>query len=724
MLFSLNYLKKISNLSSKINDEEIIAAFNNLGFEVEKVIQMPRVAKLQFGKVLKTYKNPHGNKLTVCEIMFSDKTRLIQTTAQNVVHGKIVLACVDGSQIENHVFTSKILQKIVSEGMLTSATELGLSGKLLFGDDEGISFYDEISDLNINPIDYLGLNDTIIDLAILPNRPDANSYLIMAHELAAYFHSNLQTLVDKTLRKDKQTSLVIKDLANNVLAAIETANLYKLSFFEKTLIVKSGLQVSDDINDLASLTFLMTGQVIHTLDRDKIGNKLQITKILQQKMIAINQQQIRLDQNNLVISDEKNIIALAGIDVVKQFGANNLSKNVVFIFGQFEHSSVQKNISSVNYVNSKIMQMSKLSNHALIHFANTFLLSKLNDDYVCHNLPILTKKTPIIYDNKTINQWAGFDLTKTSLFSQTLASLKILGFAITPKTITPPWYRHDVILMQDIIEEIFRFYNYNNFTLVAPAFSNFKVSELNDYDALLVAQGFNEVITYFLTSATANQFNPFGFKNQLDLLHPISNLRAQLRNSIVISLQEIAEYHFKNKINTFDFFEISQIHDGKKVLGLCSTSRNFNEFKRVLLNIFGDVLVFKHEKNAFLHPNFSANIYYQNQHIGYIGKLNPHLFNYDVLFCELMLDKILLNVSRTIFKMQAYEALPLKVRDITIDLQSHFSIAHTVNQIKQIDGIFDVAIIDKFVQKAITKVTLRISGNEQAIKELDKNFNE
>lgn len=76
------------------------------------------------------------------------------------------------------------------------------------------------------------------------------------------------------------------------------------------------------------------------------------------------------------------------------------------------------------------------------------------------------------------------------------------------------------------------------------------------------------------------------------------------------------------------------------------------------------------------------------------------------------------------FKAQPYDELPLKIRDINVDLPAHDSIDQTVNFISKIPGIFAVTIIDKFVSDNLTKVTLRISGNDEAIAKIDENFNQ
>jgi len=188
MLFSYKELRKLANLPESVKLDDITKAINSIGFEVEETFTYGNVEGIKFGKVLDTSKNPDGDKLTVCKVQFEDKERTIQTTATNVVVGATIIAFVPGSKMGDITFDAKEMKGVVSEGMLTSLEELGVKKdniRDLYGD--GIMLYEGIEDLTIDPIEYLGLQDTIIDVDILSNRSDAQSYFVMARELAAYF---------------------------------------------------------------------------------------------------------------------------------------------------------------------------------------------------------------------------------------------------------------------------------------------------------------------------------------------------------------------------------------------------------------------------------------------------------------------------------------------------------------------------------------------------------
>src|SRR5574344_897 len=99
MFFSEYKLRELANIDKKITTEEIVKAINSIGFEVKTIFKFNFVENIKFGHVLKTYPNPESEKLTVCEIKFADKIRIIQTAAKNVKSNDYVMAFIPGSKL-------------------------------------------------------------------------------------------------------------------------------------------------------------------------------------------------------------------------------------------------------------------------------------------------------------------------------------------------------------------------------------------------------------------------------------------------------------------------------------------------------------------------------------------------------------------------------------------------------------------------------------------------
>ena len=189
MFFSETKLRQLANLEEHIKIEDIVNAINSIGFEVEGVTKFNSVENVKFGHVINTYKNPNSEKLTVCEIEFNDKKRTIQTAAKNVKNGDYLISFIPGSKLNDIEIKSKEMAGILSEGMLASFSELGFNNNLIPKElNDGILILDKI-DLSLDPIKLFNLHDNIIEVSILSNRSDAQSYEIFSKELAAFFHT-------------------------------------------------------------------------------------------------------------------------------------------------------------------------------------------------------------------------------------------------------------------------------------------------------------------------------------------------------------------------------------------------------------------------------------------------------------------------------------------------------------------------------------------------------
>ncbi|XP_023226524.1 uncharacterized protein LOC111627186 [Centruroides sculpturatus] len=178
----------MANLPAEMSDQLVVDALVQLGFEVESQVRFPLVEGVKFGRVHAVEPNPSADRLAVCQVVFNDQTRTIQTSATNVRVGAVVAAFVSGSRLGETVFSPRKMQGVVSEGMLISLSEVGYASALLGPLGQGITLFEAEMDLDHDPVDLLGLNDTLLDITVLPNRPNSRCYQAIARELAAFFH--------------------------------------------------------------------------------------------------------------------------------------------------------------------------------------------------------------------------------------------------------------------------------------------------------------------------------------------------------------------------------------------------------------------------------------------------------------------------------------------------------------------------------------------------------
>ena len=709
MLFSYKELKRLAGLNDETTLENVVKAINSIGFEVESTKKFGDVEGIKFGKVLTVEKNPNAEKLNICLIKFSDKERIIQTNAANVSVGMNIVAFIPGARSGEIIFDSKTMQGVESEGMLSSLNELGVNKELLRdGMSEIIQAYEDIT-LDMDPIEYLGLNDSIIDVDILSNRSDAQSYLIMARELAAYFGTNPLTL---SINKSTFDSLIkVTPGMHSKLSFIEGKNDFSISLKEQILLAKSGIKSINNIVDLTNLILIMSGQPTHAYDKSLVGNEFS-TKISSEKVIIFGDREIQLEENLVVTSDSISI-SLAGVIGFEKTGVVSDTKDFILELGNFNIREVRKTLKTIKLNTQAGIQSSKILANGTMKLAIDYISTKLNtfSKEINFKVPI---NNIIDFSLTSLSQVAGFDISASDKYEKTINSLEILGFKINDNKVEIPSYRHDINTQQDLNEEFLRFYGYDNIPLIPPKITPFKVKKYNDYKESISAIGYDEVVTYTLTSNEKNIFNPFGFHKTISLETFVSKEREEIRNSQIPSILEIVEYNIKRNLTNLNIFSEGMINNGKFTTILASTTKNFNEMKQDVVNLLPEGIKFIQTTDSEMHPGISADIILNNEKIGTIGSINPKIVNSSILIAEF----IKVDLQKKI-KYNTYSTKPLKNRDVTFELKDKENIGSYIFGI----NIVEKKVIDTFIKDSINKVTVRFTGTKEQIEEIDNKFN-
>ncbi|WP_033160947.1 phenylalanine--tRNA ligase subunit beta [[Mycoplasma] collis] len=718
MIFSFKRLMKMTNLANNIKIDDVVKAINSIGFEVENYWKFNHIENMKFGHIIKTYKNPNADKLTVCEIEFNDKNRIIQTNATNVKVDDYVMAFVPGSKNNEIVFGEKKLKGIISEGMLVSLNELGFDPNLVWDEfKDGIFTFKKV-DLTLDPLEFFELNDYLIDVTILSNRSDANSYYIMAKELCAFFNNEFQEIPFK--KPHFKSDFIIE---NNLgyLSGMESKvdSNFNLSIQDSFLILKSNIKLISSYVDLSNLIYLLSGMPNHGYDKEKIKAPIK-AKIFSKNIKVLGDKNIDFNDAIGIIDGNNNVVSIAGIIGSEGYGINENSKNIIFEVGKFPIGEIRKTQRQLKLDTNAYKQSSKNISIGTMELAFKFLSNYLPNFSEVINFPKVEKKV-IDFDRNKIKQIVGFDIFSDSKFDKVKNSLEILDFVFDKGKILIPNYRNDIENINDIIEEILRFYGYSSIKAEQPIIQSSIVNEINFLENEIMANGFQEVRTYTLTSKEKNIFNPFKFTKNFTLKTFISKEREQVRNSLAISLAEIINYNNKRKINDISIFEIGMISDLKNILAFASTNKTFNELKQIVLNLFGNHLIFKRTNEIIFNNNVSAYIYFENEIIGWIGKISPFVINVDAFFVEINLDKISYEKN---LEYKSYDSNPLKTRDITFSLKEKESINEKIDYLyANFENIYKVKIIDIFIKNNERKITINVVCDEDTSKKIDDFYN-
>ena len=188
MLVTLNWLKDFVDISD--TPQNIADKLTLAGMEVEDIIFQDRfIDHVRIGKILEIKQHPNADRLTVCKVDFGDSQVQIITSARNIREGDLVPVSLPGAHLANGIEIKKSqMRGVDSDGMFCSGEELGIGEDIYEGASENqILVFKEDIPLGTPVAKFLGLDDVIFDVNITANRPDCNSVVGIAKELAAIY---------------------------------------------------------------------------------------------------------------------------------------------------------------------------------------------------------------------------------------------------------------------------------------------------------------------------------------------------------------------------------------------------------------------------------------------------------------------------------------------------------------------------------------------------------
>ncbi len=721
MIFSYKQLCRMANLKN-VSVEEMVNAINSIGFEVEEYHKFADVEGIKFCHVLNVYKNPNADKLTVCDVEFSDGTKsTIQTNAKNMHVDDYVMAFVPGSRSKKLVLQSRMMQGIISEGMFVGLHEIGIDESIAAEDSfDGIFQVGKV-DLNLDPMEYFDLDDYMIDVSILSNRADAASYLVFAKELAAYFDTEVAPL-PKAMPTIASNLKVGQLKDTHAFSLIEANNTdLKLSIQEEFLLWKHGIKTFRNAVDITNLVLIYTGVPCHVYDKGQLKSDEFTVGFSSDKVNIFGNKEVQLDKN-LVVKNNNEPVSLAATIGLENYQYTNNAKQAVFELASFNLKEVRRSAKQIKFDTNSSSRANKEISNGEIVMAYNFLAQHLKEYSPQINAPKVNKKT-ILLDTRYITKFAGFNITKTKRYQQVLEKLTKLGFKFKSdySAVSFPTYRYDLKNMQDFVEEVFRFYGYDNFPSKQPKITrlNLNKSIEDKFNNIFKDKGYINVRTYTLIKPEDNIFNPFEFLETFNAEASKNYDHSQIRKSMIHSLSNVLIHNEKQGIEKGSYFEIGMISKQMNVLGIASNQKTFNEIKADIISLTNKKLTFKPSNKSCFNPNASSDIYLGETYVGYIAKIHPSLLNTQAIFAEIKLDE--LTDNKVIFK--DYKHAPLKTRDITISLKTNESLNEIIEKINKIMGVFKVSVKDVYVKdENTTNVTLSVILEEWAIKRFEQTF--
>ncbi|MBQ7340108.1 MAG: phenylalanine--tRNA ligase subunit beta [Clostridia bacterium] len=669
----LSWLKEFVDID--ITVEELEKKLFSCGLEVEETIYYGKnIDKIVVARILKTEKHPNADKLTVCQIDAGKYGNLqIITAATNIFEGALVPVALDGATLFNgeRIYNGQ-LRGLPSYGMFCSGEELGITDDFYPGASVyGILILNEDYPLGAEVKDVLGIEDVIFDINVTANRPDCQSILGLAREVAAVLNKPIKgPSLEYVATKGVSTKATIKvsdkapDLCPRYMAHyIKNLKIGESPLWMKKRLFRMGLRSISNIVDVTNYVLLEIGQPMHAFDlNDLEGNEIVIRRAENgEKIITLDEKEFALSENNLVICDSVKPVALAGVMGGLNSEIKSTTKDVVFECAKFARDNVRKTArllgqrtdASSRYEKGIDANSAEVGLKRALHLVDELKMGEIAED----NYDLLFEKI----ENKVIS-------TKISKINAVLGitvptdvivnSLEKLNFEVKVSgddiVVKAPLYRDDIEDYPDLAEEVIREYGYEHIEPTLLKTSSITAGGLNkeqtdiaNLKTLLTGYGFNEILTYSFVSE--KEYDIFGFDKNSDeyrfikILNPIGEDLSVMRTSLLPSICRIIASNLKRKNMEGRLFEFAKIYQPKSLpltelpienevlsLGVFGENEDFFTLKGVIEDLisnfaYGAEVKFVRSNKSCMHPTRSADVVINGKVVGYFGELLPQI---------------------------------------------------------------------------------------------------
>jgi phenylalanyl-tRNA synthetase beta chain len=675
MQFSESWLRTL--VDPTMTSDDLSHLLTMSGLEVEEVEPVaPPFSDVVVAKVVEVAKHPNADRLNVCQVDAGTGTLLnIVCGAPNVRPGMKVPCAVAGAKLppgdDGKPFEIKVgkLRGVESQGMLCSARELKLSE-----DHGGLLELPDDAPVGQNFRDYYQLNDLKFTIKLTPNKADCLSVLGVAREVSALTGAPLKQPGYQTVAVNTDEKLPVKVSAPDLCGRFSGRVIRRLNAraqtpdWMKRRLERSGQRPISALVDISNYVMLELGRPSHVFDLDKIHGGLDVRWGKPGESIKLlNGNTVEVDSWVGVIADDKEIESLAGImggdSTAVSLDTTNIYLEAAFWWPQ----AIQGRARRYNFSTDAAHRFERGVDYATTvdHIERiTALIVEICggkdtvvgpvDDHVV-NLP---QRKPV-----SVRAARAVKVIGVPISDEQIADIfKRLGLQFTQEaglfTVTPPSYRFDIEIEEDLIEEIARVYGFENIPAQPPVAPNtMRIAPENSRSLFTVRRqladaDYQEVVNFsFVEEAWEADFA--GNANLIRLQNPIASQMSVMRSSLVGSLVANVRYNLNRKVNRVRLFEVGavflhnpSIQDGplsvagydqpKRVAAIAygpsvdeqwgTPSRNVDYFdiKADLEALFAPkALKFVKAEHPALHPGRSAIVLMDGRAIGFIGELHP-----------------------------------------------------------------------------------------------------
>jgi len=641
------------------NADEIVARLAALGFPVDEVETRPQLTNVVVGRIAKLERHPNADRLQLCTIDIGrDETLLIATAATNVAAGQTVPVALIGAELAGGLkIAPRKMRGIDSQGMLISAEEIGLPGEWF---EDGIMQLEATIPLGTDVVAHFGLTDPVLDVEVTPNRPDALSIVGLARELAASFGVALRVPDSEVEYEgdsdDARVTIETVDCKRFVYQRVEGIDVRPAQAGMRVRLALAGQRPINNVVDISNFVMLEVGQPLHFFDWDRVGGKHLIVRDAhdRERFTTLDGQERTLDVCAIVIADEEGPTSLAGI-----MGGQR---------SEVEPSTTQLLVEAASWTGPRIRRVSsalKLRTEASTRFEKS-LSPALADVGAARAAYLLAREggrvrrpraagqpvphpAPIGLLAGEVQRLLGFELT-TDEIERALAALGFVTQREPDRLIVrAPYWRGDIAIAADLIEEVARMVGYDHVRAEVPATASQDIDSAEfdretELATTLAGLGYTEVLSLSLQPGNVAdrwRTNGIAIDEPVEITNPLSDDQRWMRFSIAPALLEFAARD--RAVRPYRVFELGHVFaQGEPPRETVQLTALHAGGPSAFGRLKSDVLVLlrratgveaRVERVAFpsLHPGKTAALSIGDRVVGYVGVLDPRLAHaYDV----------------------------------------------------------------------------------------------
>jgi len=741
MQFSESWLRSLVNPS--LSSADLAHLLTMAGLEVEEMTPVaPLFDKVVIAQVLSKDKHPDADRLNVLTVNVGQAEPLIIVCgAQNVSVGMKAPCALVGAKLPGIEIKQAKVRGVASFGMMCSAKELGLAEEI-----SGLMELSADAAVGQSIREHLDLDDQLLTLKLTPNRSDCLSLFGIAREVSALSGASLAPLPKISFAAASAKKIAVKVAAPEACPRYMARAITGLNAKAATpawmvqRLERCGLRSISAIVDVTNHVLLEMGQPLHAFDLMKLNGSIEVRFARAgEQLQVLNQQNVELQPDMLVIADDKGAVALAGVMGGADSAVDDATTDIFLESAFFVPSVIVGKSRKLGFGSDSSYRFERG-----VDFANTQVAldraTQLILDIcggqagvVTEALAALPARNPVKLRTARVQRVLGVALDGKEI-EQILSRLGMKMQQMGEEfSVTPPSYRFDIVIEEDLIEEIARVHGYEKIEPVPPQ-ASMKILPLSETQRSLpklrqslVLRDYQESINYaFVEEAWERDL--CGNTAPIALKNPIASQMSVMRSSLLGGLLAALRTNLARQQTRVRLFELGgcfATENGgyvqqERVAGLAYGSAMAEQWGSTVRNVDfydvrGDVealfaprkLSFEAASHPASHPGRSARIMLDGRAVGWIGELHPQWQQqYDLPLSVIWFEveqKALLQVG--IPKVVEVSRFPLVRRDIAVLVDEAVTTQSLIQamQAENAQNVVEIALFDLYRGKGVAE---------------------